>query len=39
SGTKADGADLRAALDALIDGRPVPPEQVPSIGCGIKWKA
>ncbi|MEC8412632.1 MAG: redoxin family protein, partial [Planctomycetota bacterium] len=38
SGTKADGASLRAALDALIDGRPVPKEQVPSIGCGIKWK-
>ena len=39
SGTKADGADLRAALDALIAGRPVPQDQVPSIGCGIKWKA
>ena len=39
SGTKPDGADLRAALDALIAGRSVPQEQVPSIGCGIKWKA
>ncbi|MEC8114966.1 MAG: thioredoxin family protein, partial [Planctomycetota bacterium] len=35
----ADGADLRAALDALIAGRPISQEQVPSIGCSIKWKA
>jgi peroxiredoxin len=33
------GRDLRAALDAVIAGRPVPPEQTPSLGCGIKWKA
>jgi len=32
------GADLRAALDAVLDGRPVPAEQKPSIGCNIKWK-
>lgn len=32
------GRDLRAALDALIAGRPVPAEQRPSLGCGIKWK-
>jgi peroxiredoxin len=32
------GADLRAALDALLDGRPAPERQLPSIGCGIKWK-
>jgi peroxiredoxin len=32
------GADLRAALDALLAGRPVPPEQRPSIGCNIKWR-
>ena len=34
-----NGADLRAALDALLDGQPVNPEQRPSIGCNIKWKA
>lgn len=34
-----DGSDLRAALDALLAGEPVSPEQVPSIGCNIKWKA
>lgn len=33
------GADLRAALDAVLAGRPVPEPQVPSMGCNIKWKA
>lgn len=32
------GKDLRAALDAVLAGRPVPAEQIPSIGCNIKWK-
>ncbi len=32
-----DGADLRAALDALLEGRPVPEDQQPSMGCSIKW--
>jgi len=32
------GEDLRAALDAVLDGRDVPPEQRPSLGCNIKWK-
>jgi hypothetical protein len=32
------GGDLRAAMDALIAGRPVAPEQRPSLGCNIKWK-
>lgn len=32
------GADLAAAVEALLDGRPVPDEQVPSIGCNIKWR-
>jgi peroxiredoxin len=30
---------LRAALDAALDGRPVPLPHRPSMGCGIKWKA
>jgi len=34
----ADGRDLRAAVDALLAGRPVNPNQKPSSGCGIKWK-
>lgn len=33
------GEDLRAALDALIAGKPVPETQKPSMGCNIKWKA
>ncbi len=31
------GNDLRAAVDAVLDGRDVPPGQKPSIGCNIKW--
>jgi peroxiredoxin len=30
--------DLRAAIDAVLSGRPVNAEQMPSIGCSIKWK-
>lgn len=33
------GEDLRAALDAILDGIPPKPEQEPSMGCNIKWKA
>jgi peroxiredoxin len=33
------GSDLRAALDALVSGRPVSPDQRPSLGCNIKWRA
>jgi len=32
-----DGRDLRAALESLLSGRPIDPEQRPSIGCNIKW--
>ncbi|MDQ3557042.1 MAG: thioredoxin family protein [Gemmatimonadota bacterium] len=32
------GRDLRAALDATLEGKPVPGEQKPSLGCNIKWK-
>jgi hypothetical protein len=32
------GRDLRAALDTILAGRPVPAEQIPSVGCNIKWK-
>ena len=32
------GNDLRAAMDAVLEGRPVPPTQYPSMGCNIKWK-
>ena len=33
-----DGSDLRAALDAVLAGEPVAEEQIPSVGCNIKWK-
>ena len=32
------GSDLRAALDAILDGASPSAEQVPSIGCNIKWQ-
>jgi len=32
------GEDLRRALDAVLEGRPVADEQRPSLGCNIKWK-
>jgi peroxiredoxin len=32
------GKDLRAALDAVLSGKPVVDDQRPSIGCNIKWK-
>lgn len=34
-----DGKDLRGAIDALLAGEPVSGQQVPSIGCNIKWIA
>jgi peroxiredoxin len=33
------GKDLRAALEAIIAGKPVSQDQKPSIGCNIKWKS
>jgi peroxiredoxin len=32
------GADLRAAADAVLSGRAPSGEQLPSIGCSIKWR-
>jgi peroxiredoxin len=32
------GADLRAAIDAVLTEQPVSAAQMPSIGCNIKWK-
>jgi peroxiredoxin len=33
------GSDLRGAIDRLLAGRPPAAEQIPSLGCNIKWKA
>jgi peroxiredoxin len=39
NGLAVTGKDLRAALDAVLAGKPVPPDQKPGIGCNIKWQA
>jgi len=38
NGIPVSGKDLRAALDAVLAGRPVPEKQKASVGCNIKWK-
>ena len=38
SGIPLTGKDLRAALDAVLAGKPVAEQQYPSAGCNIKWK-
>jgi thiol-disulfide isomerase/thioredoxin len=38
NGIPVTGEDLRAALDAVLEGHPVPARQKPSLGCSIKWK-
>lgn len=32
------GRDLRAALDQLLAGSEIADEQIPSVGCNIKWR-
>ena len=39
NGIPVTGRDLRAALDAVLNDRPVDENQRASIGCNIKWKA
>jgi len=39
NGVPVTGKDLRAALDAVLAGKPLVADQKPSIGCNIKWKA
>jgi peroxiredoxin len=38
SNVPVTGNDLRAALDALLGGKPISRQQKPSMGCNIKWK-
>ena len=38
NGVPVTGKDLRAALEAVLTGKPVPQKQTPSVGCNIKWK-
>jgi len=39
NGILVTGKDLRAALDAVLSGKTISPNQKASIGCNIKWKA
>lgn len=36
--TTVTGKDLKAALDNVLEGKPVDENQIPSVGCNIKWK-
>jgi peroxiredoxin len=38
SGVPVTGSDLRAAVDAVLGGAAVRKDQIPSMGCNIKWK-
>ena len=38
NGKPLTGRDLRAAIDAVLAGKPVGSDQKASIGCNIKWK-
>jgi peroxiredoxin len=33
------GSDMRSAVDALLSGSDIPDDQIPSVGCNIKWRA
>ena len=35
---KVTQRNLKAAIDYIVAGKDVPDEQVPSMGCSIKWK-
>jgi peroxiredoxin len=39
SGIEVTGTDLQAAIDAVLNGESLTMEQIPSIGCNIKWKS
>lgn len=38
NGKPVTGRDIRKALDSVLGGNEVSDEQVPSMGCNIKWK-
>ena len=38
-GVPVTGANLRAAMDAVLAGQSPSQEQAPSVGCNIKWRA
>ncbi|MEQ9619192.1 MAG: thioredoxin family protein [Deltaproteobacteria bacterium] len=38
NGKPVTGEHIRSALDSILKGEPVAEDQIPSIGCNIKWK-
>jgi len=38
NGIPVTGKDIRHTLDCILNNKPIPVEQRPSIGCNIKWK-
>jgi peroxiredoxin len=38
NGISVTGEDLRAAIRAVLEGRAMPEDQRPSVGCSIKWR-
>ncbi|MCE7992617.1 MAG: thioredoxin family protein [Roseivirga sp.] len=38
NGKAVTGLDIRQALDEVLDRKAVSSSQIPSVGCGIKWK-
>lgn len=39
TGVPVSGRDMRAACDALLEGREMPKDPMPSMGCNIKWRS
>ena len=39
NGEAVTGADLKAASQALLNDEKIPDQQLPSVGCNIKWRA
>ena len=39
NGVPVNGCELRAAIENLLNDRPVDPNQKPSMGCNIKWRS
>jgi thiol-disulfide isomerase/thioredoxin len=38
NGKPVTGNDLSNVLDLILSGKAIPEEQIPSVGCNIKWK-
>jgi peroxiredoxin len=38
NGVPVTGRDARAAVDALLEGKAPSADQIPSVGCNIKWR-